>query len=432
MGAALSFRIAGVPIRIHWSFVLMAVVIGGAGVQDASTVMIWVVVVTASILLHEGGHAATFAAFGVPSQIELQALGGLTRPLGGPALTAPRWLSVSLAGPLSGIVLGSLIYLVVQASGGTTPGSEAELVVKAVLYVNVGWSLVNLLPITPLDGGHVLEALLAMTRLRRTDEVAQAVSLVTIVVVGVVATSHGYPLVPIVLGYFWLANAMAWWQRRSHQQDQPLATLLNAAMERLRAGDDAGAELDARAALVQARSPQVRAAAARILALIAVRGGSQQLALEVLGHVGRDLAPDDGLVGALLAVAGRSAEAIPYLYRAYAAHPGDDTGEPLARVLVAAGQPEEAISLVEGPQAAHLGAATETGLIEALLGTGRYADAAALGERAFSRRGTPDIALQTARAWSQAGNPELAETWRQRAEEPGSRDAPSVSAGPAP
>ena len=78
----------------------------------------WVAVVTASILVHEAGHAIAFRRFGHEAEITLTGFGGLTagRPrVGHPPLSNGQHIIVSLAGPAAGLVLG-LLALTIQRS----------------------------------------------------------------------------------------------------------------------------------------------------------------------------------------------------------------------------------------------------------------------------------------------------------------------------
>jgi len=46
----------------------------------------------------------------------------------------------------------------------------------AALFINFGWTLLNLLPILPLDGGHALQEILTITRGRPDQPLVHRVS----------------------------------------------------------------------------------------------------------------------------------------------------------------------------------------------------------------------------------------------------------------
>lgn len=98
-----------------------------------------------SILVHELGHAVSAKAFKLaPQEIVLHGFGGWTR-----YGYAPRpWPGIftTLAGPLAGLALGVALLFV--------PGDNGTL--SDLANFNLFWSIVNLLPIYPLDGGKIL------------------------------------------------------------------------------------------------------------------------------------------------------------------------------------------------------------------------------------------------------------------------------------
>ncbi len=155
----LSFRLFGYPVRIEWMFWLLCVLLGRnyltqAGPEGLGRFAILTVVVLGSILWHELGHAWARKRSGAPwSEIILHGFGGLC---GGPGyFTRGQSVFIAAAGPAASLLLGGLAWLLVL-----TPGIRDEWVaffVGWMLWVNVGWAILNLLPILPLDGGHIFE-----------------------------------------------------------------------------------------------------------------------------------------------------------------------------------------------------------------------------------------------------------------------------------
>ncbi len=192
-------RLGGIPIRVQPAFLLIVVFLGLAPGRSAAVVVAWVVVVTVSILVHEAGHAVAFRRFGHDAAITLTGFGGLTagRPRPGrPALGNGQHIIVSLAGPAAGLVLG-LVALGLQRSDTSLSGSEW---LDVMILVNVGWGLLNLLPVLPLDGGQVMGALLSMRWPRDGLRIAAGISAALCVVVAVVAISTGFTLGGIMAG----------------------------------------------------------------------------------------------------------------------------------------------------------------------------------------------------------------------------------------
>ena len=176
----LRFSIAGIPVRVHPLFWLVALLFGASGALIQ--IPIWIIVVFVSILIHELGHAFALRAYGLNSQIILHFAGGLTVPEAAPwgnrgsnAAPGPKQeVFISLAGPFTGLIFATLVMLAVVVSGGTLittkllgflplpltayipfGGTVLNIFVTLLLWVNVFWGLINLLPVFPLDGGQV-------------------------------------------------------------------------------------------------------------------------------------------------------------------------------------------------------------------------------------------------------------------------------------
>ena len=116
--------------------------------------LIWVGIIFFSVLIHEYGHALTAIAFKQKAQIQLVALGGLTSYDGGPNLKFWQQFIVVLNGPLFGFGLSLLATMLLRFDFSSSPLLFGIL--KATQRANLFWSLINLLPVLPLDGGQLL------------------------------------------------------------------------------------------------------------------------------------------------------------------------------------------------------------------------------------------------------------------------------------
>ena len=154
----LSFRLLGFPVLVRPSFFFTMVVLAAAsGWTTGSAIAIWAGVAFVAVLWHELGHAFACKRFGLAARIELQAMGGLTLH-DSPKSAWKQPLIISLAGPIFGLVLGAAIWTL--AHFFPTDSLWVDQAVHAGLWTNVGWSVINLLPILPYDGGHSCQALL--------------------------------------------------------------------------------------------------------------------------------------------------------------------------------------------------------------------------------------------------------------------------------
>ncbi|GAT69516.1 peptidase M50 [Planomonospora sphaerica] len=164
-------RVAGIPIGIHWSgllIVAMVTAILGSSVLPVAVPglaeqLYWSVaavtapVFFASLLAHELAHALIARRRGIAVRsVTLWMLGGVTE-LDGQARTPRAELEISAAGPLTSLAVAGAAFLVMLAVGGP-PLLEAALAWLAV--VNAVLGVFNLLPGAPLDGGRVLHAVL--------------------------------------------------------------------------------------------------------------------------------------------------------------------------------------------------------------------------------------------------------------------------------
>ncbi len=168
------FALAGIPVRVEPVFFLVTAYLG-LGESQVGLMVAWVAVVFVSILLHELGHALAYRRYGSPAAIVLWGLGGLTV---GRAQTPRRSIVVSLLGPLTGLFVLGLPALWLQQQDVVTDPSAAA-VLDMVVWVNVAWSVVNLLPVLPLDGGNVARDLIALATRRPGDRPARYLSVVT-------------------------------------------------------------------------------------------------------------------------------------------------------------------------------------------------------------------------------------------------------------
>lgn len=182
------FRLFGFPIRIHWMFWVVTLILS---LQGRSTppaeVVIWMVAVTISIIIHELGHAFLQRHYGGRPRIVLYGMGGLAI-CDDCNRSSRSQILIALAGPFAGFAVAGLLLILMRLTGhgvGLFLGQESLFVsgplANAIgfqlfglslfceslgnphanelllnfLWINILWGLVNLLPIYPLDGGQI-------------------------------------------------------------------------------------------------------------------------------------------------------------------------------------------------------------------------------------------------------------------------------------
>lgn len=198
--ADLHFRVFGVPVRVHPFFWLIGLLLGlSAGQREPTAALLMIAVFFVSILVHELGHAALQRKFGGRPRIVLHGFGGLA--ICDDCDRSPRnQILISLAGPGAGFLLAAAALLVTWIIAGSITfvpawawdswlasmdqeqlerlsranlivgdviyprfdSPSANMLLKLILWVNIFWGLVNLLPIYPLDGGQVARELFTL------------------------------------------------------------------------------------------------------------------------------------------------------------------------------------------------------------------------------------------------------------------------------
>ncbi len=210
--ALLRVRVGGFPVRLDWSFVIIVGLLGYYPGVSASSWLLWLLIAPLAVLAHELGHAVAARGTGAAPEIVLAGLGGLTtyqpsRPLG-----RARSIGISLAGPAVGLALGAGL-LGYQRTVGLTPGTLAEQAWSAAVFTTLGWSLLNLLPILPLDGGQALREMLPGDGFAR-QRGAAIVSVVVGAGVALLAARSSYTFGALMAGLLVLNNLALLRQRR--------------------------------------------------------------------------------------------------------------------------------------------------------------------------------------------------------------------------
>jgi Zn-dependent protease len=240
-------RVAGVPVRFEPAFFVIILLLGLP--QSPEFVVSWVAIATVSILVHEMGHAMAFRAYGLDSRVVLHGFGGLTTAEG--VLGPGARVVTSLAGPLSALLLIGVPAWLLEQSGAAPTGAGAT-VLSQVVWINVGWSLLNLLPVLPLDGGQVFLAICDATTKGRGRRAAEVLSVAVAAVLGVWAYREGFVFAAVLA--FGLA-AVNLGQLRKVRQDE-LLDQLDTAHRALLDGDLAAAdEVLARVAGARSNGP---------------------------------------------------------------------------------------------------------------------------------------------------------------------------------
>jgi len=394
-----SFRLLGVPITVHVTYLLLIALVGFDG-RGFDYLGIWVAVATAGILVHELGHALVVRLGGQVPRIDLAGLGGVTSWQPGGRAASRGWrLAVSLAGPGAGMLAAGIAVLAgapcCAPIAGSTLGAHAA---ATWVFVTLWWSLLNLVPVLPLDGGQALESALPGTPEQRRVR-ALAVSIVTGVGMVILALQQHFTFAAFLVAWLTWGNVRAW---------QSLRTLATPVMDHLRAmqeaghrGDEAGAMEHATAAISANGPREARRAAAEAVLRARLQMGDVGPALLLLDGPAAELDVDPRLIAEVVVRAGDRAAAMDRVTRMAAG--GSRHGRAVALLLARwLGDLGRAVD-VAGAGPIDPGIVTE--VMESLVADGQHRPAAAIGD-AVLREGTgePRIAYLSAVALAQSGD----------------------------
>jgi Zn-dependent protease len=363
--AAPGFRIAGIPVKIQPVFLMLIIFIGLF--YPPAFIVTWVLIATFSVLVHEFGHAFAFRAFGLKPRITLHAMGGLTSASGdssSPAFTPGRSIVTSFAGPLSALVLFGIPALWYAGLHGLDPWagfkpshaslSASQVIIGQIVYVNVGWSILNLLPVLPLDGGNITASMCELVVPTKGRRVANVLSIVFAAVLGLWAMKY-VGVIGMVFAIVFIGMNIGELSRRD---ESPLDDQLNDAFSALLNFDPVRADHLAQTVIVSNPSPARLGWAIELSAWARIASGDYWGAQHVLVTMPPGTAPSASIRGALALALGNVAEGVSTLTWALAFDPSKN-----ARVLgaLAAAQSGQAVAIAhelvlmgpDGVEAAH-------------------------------------------------------------------------------
>lgn len=228
----LHFKVAGIPVRVHPFFWVIAVVLGARGDTPPESLLVWVAVVFISILIHELGHALVIRRCGWRPWITLHSFGGLAsyEPT---YHDAKKQIAISAAGPGAGFLFAGAIILLLYLTGHYSavvlpgPAEQEPLFVGGdhplpnkylgelvfdLLFVNIYWGVLNLFPVLPLDGGQIARELLLVANPSRGIHQSFMLSTFTAAGLAVFMLIQGSLFTTILFGLLAYGSYTSWQQ----------------------------------------------------------------------------------------------------------------------------------------------------------------------------------------------------------------------------
>ncbi|MDF2577274.1 MAG: hypothetical protein K0S74_758 [Chlamydiales bacterium] len=150
-------RISGaIPITFHPFCWVLPLSFSFILTQSPLLSVVWAIVMLLSILIHEMGHAWMALFFKQTATVELTFFGGVTRRNSEPLVWWKEFLII-LQGPLVGIGVYLFCELILKTFTMPQAPDKAFILIGTM---NLVWSIFQLIPIVPLDGGTLLTLIL--------------------------------------------------------------------------------------------------------------------------------------------------------------------------------------------------------------------------------------------------------------------------------
>jgi Zn-dependent protease len=155
-------RLLGAEVRVQLLFWVSCVLVGvvyyqypevRAEIGGVTAFFWWLAVALVSMLAHELGHVLAARLFGVRPRIVLSGFGGQLFGLEG----LKRWQIVLIlaAGPLTSLLLYGISWSVPLVPLPIDWRFFLAPALWLLMWINIFWGLLNLLPLWPLDGGRI-------------------------------------------------------------------------------------------------------------------------------------------------------------------------------------------------------------------------------------------------------------------------------------
>jgi len=179
-------KLFAIAVDVHISWIVVYALVTSSLVGELRNVphslgfvlaAIGALLLFASVIAHEFGHALVARRFGVRTRsITLFMFGGVAMLETEPP-TPRAEVAVALAGPAVSFALAGVFYIATMGAALVLRGALGESVATVLAYgaiANAGLGAFNLIPAFPMDGGRVLRAIL--WRLRRSQASGTAIA----------------------------------------------------------------------------------------------------------------------------------------------------------------------------------------------------------------------------------------------------------------
>lgn len=156
MPAIYLFTLNGIRVSFQPLFLLLIAVLS-FNMANLAASLIFAACAIFAILAHEFGHAIMAKRYGLGAEVILTTWGGVT--MHAPPRNNRQEILITAAGPAVGLVIGLSFYLLSLALGWMNLGPSIAkatylfIFIRYMMWINIVWSIFNLLPVMPMDGG---------------------------------------------------------------------------------------------------------------------------------------------------------------------------------------------------------------------------------------------------------------------------------------
>lgn len=214
--------IAGIPIRLHWSFMLIFLWVGyNAWVEHLPLktflfLELYVLILFTCVVLHEYGHALVARKYGHKTRdILLTPIGGIAR-LESISEKPIQELLIAVAGPAVNFLIVIILFIYLFTIGGYSISNMGMIIssefwqynndlVPLIMKSNLILGVFNFIPAFPMDGGRILRSLLSFqwSRLKATV-IAARLGQISAILFLIFAISEGHWMLCLVSFFIFL------------------------------------------------------------------------------------------------------------------------------------------------------------------------------------------------------------------------------------
>lgn len=332
-----------IPISIHPFFWVLAGLIGWLNSSSITGIFIWVFVIFLSVLFHEFGHAITAKLFGLHPKIDLVAMGGVTTYERRNLKFYKQFLIV-LNGPFFGFLLFLFATFILHLNIITN--TSILTFFKITQIVNIFWTIVNLLPVLPLDGGQLVRISLEAAFGVKGFKISLLVGMLVALGFSVYFFIKGAFLVGAIFFLFGFQSFDAWRKSKfltAADRDVRLGNLLEKGEKALKEGKKNKAISIFEKIRSFNKKGIIHDNATYFLAMIANERGDKELAYNLLLEIKDNLSPDSKCLFHFLAYEHDNYEEVAKLSsECYQIQPSSDVALRNAKAFAFLEKPKEA------------------------------------------------------------------------------------------